>query len=277
MRSRICFVILASFILAGVGCATGPEAVPKVSYRVSAKENFIKGKKAYEDEDYMEAIEYFKFVKNKFPYSSYATESDLLVADSLFGRDRYIEAADAYLNFIKLHPKHKKVGYASFRIGFSYYKRIPDDWFITPPAYELDQKETARAISELKRYLERFPDDEYAAEGRKLLAKAMLRMAEREHYVMRFYVRKDRFRGALWRANSLLKVYSGSGFDEEALLVKAESLVELGEPSAARTTLSELLQRFPEGDYADEAKALMERLPVEPKALKKAPKGDAAS
>lgn len=244
-------------------CQSGPEARPRVSYRVSAKENFIKGKKAFEDEDYLEAIEYFKFVKNKFPYSTYATDADLLLADCHFGRDRYIEAADAYANFIKLHPKHDKVPYAMYRIGVCYYERIPSDFFIFPPAHELDQKETQRAARELERYLERFPDDENAADAKKKLTDCKRRLAQRVHFVMAFNRKNDKHRGALWRAEQLLSKYPGVGFDEEALFVKAESLVALEQPDQARATLAELIARFPSGEYSADAKQMLAKLPAD--------------
>ena len=248
-------------MLTGLACQSGPEARPRVSYRVSAKENFIKGKKAFEDEDYLEAIEYFKFVKNKFPYSSYATDADLLLADCHFGRDRYIEAADAYANFIKLHPKHDKVPYAMYRIGICYVERIPSDFFIFPPAHELDQKETKRAVRELERYLDRFPDDENAADAKKKLADCKRRLAERVHFVMAFNRKNDKHRGALWRAEQLLAEYPGSGFDEEALFVKAEALVALEETEKAQGALAELIARYPAGKYTDDAKDLLRGLP----------------
>ncbi len=262
MRYWFLSQMLAVLLVAGSGCASGPETRTKVSYRASAKENFIKGKKAFDDEDYLEAIEYFKFVKNKFHYSAYATASDLLLADCHFERERYIEAADAYVNFIKLHPRHEKVGYATFRIGVSFFKRMPDDWWFAPPAYELDQKETGRAVRELERFLAQFPDDENIPEARKLLALCKRRMAERVQYAMNFYRDEERHRGALWRADQLLKSYPGTGFDEEALLVKAESLFELGESEAARSALNELLQRFPSGEYTSSARDLLARLPA---------------
>ncbi len=260
MRFRVFLQMLAIALVAGLGCASGPEPRSRVSYRASAKENFIKGKKALEDEDYLEAIEYFKFVKNKFPYSSFATESDLFLADCQFERERYIEAADAYLNFIKLHPKNAKAGYAMFRIGMSFFKRIPEDWWFAPPAYELDQKEIKRAVRELERFLARFPDDENTPEATKILAACKRRMAERVRYAMVFYHNHDRHRGALWRAEQLLKSFPEAGFAEEALLVKAESLLELGESEAARSTLSELLQRFPSGEHTSDAEDLLNRL-----------------
>jgi outer membrane protein assembly factor BamD len=252
----------AVWLAAVLGCASGPEARPRVSYRVSAKENFIKGRKAMADEDYLEAIEYFKFVKNKFPYSAYATQSDLLLADCQYERDRFLEAADAYLNFIKLHPKNEKVPYAMFRIGASFYERIPSDFFIFPPAFEMDQKETKRAVRELERYLARFPDDENAPAARDMLAECKRRLAQRVHFVMEFNRERDKHRGALWRAEQLLADYAGSGFDEQALWIKASSLDALGRADEARAAAAELIQRYPQGEYSEDARRLLERLPA---------------
>ena len=196
MRPK-CIVILLSLAIIGLvsGCASGPKQRKRVSYRTSAKENFIKGKKAFDDEDFLEAIEFFKFVKNKFPYSKYATEADLYLADCHFGRERYIEAADAYLNFVKLHPKNEKMPFALFQIGNCYFQRIPDDWWFTPPAYEMDQAETLRAIREISRYLKRFPEHENSKEANELLRKCLKRMGDQTHYVMNFYYERGHYRG----------------------------------------------------------------------------------
>jgi outer membrane protein assembly factor BamD len=243
-----------------VACASGPEKKKLVSYRTSAKENFIKGKKAYDDEDFAGALQFFKFVKSKFPYSKFAIQADLYTADCYFGQEKYLEAADSYLSFIKLHPRNEKMPYAMFRIGVCYFKRIPDDWFITPPAYELDQAETLKAIREIKRYLQSFPNHENAPEARDLLKQCLVRMAEQTRYVMEFYRKRGHFRGVLWRAEQILSAYSGVGFDEQALYYKAEAQVKLKQLKGAKSSLHEMLTRFPKGDYSDDAKELLANL-----------------
>ena len=66
-------------------------------------------------------------------------------------RGRYVEAIDAYRQFMKFHPTHEMVanGYASFRIGESYYKMLPESWFLVPPAFEMDNSPTIDALREL--------------------------------------------------------------------------------------------------------------------------------
>jgi outer membrane protein assembly factor BamD len=273
VRSRVVLVFLLSWGLLWAGCASGPEKRPRVSYRTSAKENFLKGKKAFEDEDYLEAAEFFKFVKSKFPYSAFATQSDLYLADCDFERDRFMEAADKYRNFVKLHPRNKKVPYALFRVGLCHFEQIPDEWWFSPPAHEMDQTETARTIRELEYFLKRFPQDEYVPKVQEHLKKCKLRMAQQVMYVLNFYRKREHPRAVLWRADELLKKYSGLGYDEEALFYKSEAQVQLEDPQGAKKTLHQLLARFPKGDYASKAKSMMDKLGAQPKPTPEKAKG----
>ncbi|NMB74258.1 MAG: outer membrane protein assembly factor BamD [Myxococcales bacterium] len=259
---RLNIRLLAASLALSVGCASGPTARPKVSYKVSAQENFAKGMKAFQDKDYLEAIEFFTFVKTKFSYDSRAAESELMIANCEFARERYLEAAEAYTGFIKMHPRHPRVPFATFRVGMCFYHRIPSDWWLFPPAYELDTEETERAIRELQRFLNAYPNDENVRAAREALRECMLRMAQRTRFVMNFNGKRNRHRGALWRAEELLARYPGLGFDEEALFVKGRSLADLGEGARAREALESLLERFPSGSFAGPARRLLERLPA---------------
>ena len=64
------------------------------------------------------AISYFTFVKNRFPFSRYATLAELRIADAFFAQDKFADAADAYKLFIRFHPNHPEVtdGYAAYRV-----------------------------------------------------------------------------------------------------------------------------------------------------------------
>lgn len=267
MTRFICrLFLLGVFVSILSSCASGPKAHHKVSYQTDAKENFEKGKKAFDKKDYVDAVEYFTFVKQKFPFSTYAVESDLLLADCHFKRERYPEAIDAYNDFIKLHPKNEKVPYAAFQIGLSAYNQIPDNWWFAPPSYELDQRESTRALIELQRYFTQYPNDSNAPQAQVLLEKCKRRLAEQINYVMDFYKKRKHPRGVLWRAEELLTKYPGSGFDDKALYFKAEALLALGDATAARATLEQLVARSPQGAYAQDANTLLNRIPPPPPA-----------
>ena len=100
------------------GCATADEEGKGVTYSLTAKQNYEKGLEELKDENFAEATRYFSFVKQKFPFSSYAVLAELALADTQFARGNYQEAIDAYKTFARLHPTHEKVedGYVAFKI-----------------------------------------------------------------------------------------------------------------------------------------------------------------
>lgn len=244
-------------------CASGPEVRKQQARKMSAEQVFQKGLEAYHEEDWQAAADYFQLVKSKFPYSKFAADAELFLADCLFQKEKYLEAASAYEEFVKLHPNHLKVPYAMLQIGRCHYERIPQDWFLIPPAYELDQSETLVAIEKLREYLGRFPREAHAEEGRELLQECLHRMAERARYCLEFYRKRGFYRGVVLRADEILHQYPDTGFDEEALFRRAEAWLKLKEPERARKDLHLLLQRFPTGEYSESARRLQAKIAQE--------------
>src|SRR6185503_12792167 len=154
-RALLLLVLLALAPACGGGKGSG-----KVDYSVSAQQNYERGLKELEEEDWIAAAKYFSFIKSRFPYSKYAVLAELRLADAEFGAGQYLEAIDSYKLFIKFHPTHDQVvnGYAAFRIGEAYYKQLPGDFWLLPPSYEKDQSATEDAEEELRGFLEKYPD-----------------------------------------------------------------------------------------------------------------------
>ena len=134
-----CKILLLSSLLLPA-CTTSDDGKP-INFSLTAQQNYEKGLADLKDENYAEALRYFTYVKQKFPFSKYAALAELAAADTEFERGSYQEAIDAYKSFLRLHPKHEKVaeGYVSFRIAEAHVKEMPDDWFLIPPSYEKDQ------------------------------------------------------------------------------------------------------------------------------------------
>src|ERR1700722_745394 len=101
LRTALLLAILASFVSA---CSTtGGEKLDKNT----AEGAFALGQKFEKDERYEEAITYYSEVKNKFPYSRFATEAELKIADIEFARENFPEAESAYKLFKEFHPNHQ--------------------------------------------------------------------------------------------------------------------------------------------------------------------------
>ena len=228
----------ALVLSAAGGCATSDEG-KAVTYSLTAKQNYEKGLQALKDESYPEAIRFFSFVKQKFPFSKYAVLAELALADTQFTRGSYQEAIDSYKTFARLHPTHEKVedGYVAYKICECYVQEMPSDWALVPPSYEKDQTAVRDANRELSDFIDKYPDTAYLKEAKKLHQDVMGRLIEHEVYVARFYLDGGHPKAAILRIESALRRYPESGREAELLLVLGQTHLELGNAKRARADL----------------------------------------
>ena len=252
-------LLLALLGASAFGCAGSAResSSTSIEYSVSAKQNYDKGMKALEEDEWVDAAKYFGFVKARFPYSKYAVLSDLRIADAAFGAGAYLEAIDSYKQFAKFHPTHELVenGYAAFRIGESYYKMLPDDWFLVPHSFEKDQTATLDAMRELSSFQKKFPQSPYMTRSEKMRKECARALAAHEWYVARFYWDRDRPMGTVLRLRTLLDKYPGVGYDEPALLLLGNAYWRVGRKDDAKRAWQHLIDGFPKATQAQEARA----------------------
>jgi len=231
-----CKILLLSCLLLPA-CATSDDGKP-INFSLTAQQNYEKGLADLKDENYAEALRYFTYVKQKFPFSKYAALAELAAADTEFERGSYQEAIDAYKSFLRLHPKHEKVaeGYVSFRIAEAHVKQMPDDWFLIPPSYEKDQATVMDALHELNNLVDRFPNSTYLKKAREYRRTVLRRLIDHEVFVARFYLDRGHPKGAILRIKEALRRYPDSGRDAELLLTLGETQLEMGQPATAKQT-----------------------------------------
>lgn len=251
--------LLSLALLAGAACAAacGAKAsTGSVDYSVSAQKNYEKGVHELETKDWVAASKYFAFIKTRFPYSKYAVLAELRLADSEFGAEQYLEAVDSYRLFIKFHPTNEMVsnGYATFKIGDSYFRQLSGDFWLFPPSFEKDQSSTEDAANELKSFLDKYPDSPYRAKAKEILVSVGKRLADHEWYVARYYWDRGKPMGTVLRLRRLLEKYRGVGYDIEALWLLGRAYVAVDMPDRARLSWQELVSKFPQSNRAGEAK-----------------------
>jgi outer membrane protein assembly factor BamD len=239
------------------GCATLSTGESEPDYAQDAETNLARGNKAFESRNYTDAIKYFEYVRSRYPYLDAAKHAELRIADTHFAREEYIEARDAYLNFVKLHPTWPQVDYAAFRAALTHYKEIPSDFFLLPPSAEKDQGEVKNALRAMQDFIRQYPDSKYLPEAEQIVADARRRLARHELYVASFYARRERWRAVANRLETVAEEYRGLGFDEQALFGLHDAYTRLNEKEKARKALEEILARMPGTPAAEKAKAML--------------------
>lgn len=239
-----------------VGCSAQAQITGiKVSYSVTAKQNYKKGTKALKKKNYEDALKYFKFVKARYPFSKYATLAELRMSDVLRDSEKFIAAIDAYKTFIKEHPTHPMVesGYAAFQIGMCYWKLTPGDFFIMPPSEEKDQTSTEAAMLAFKRFLKRFPDSPHKKKAKQYYGKALRRLAAHEMYVASFYLSRGKPKGAIFRLEYLIRKYPDAGVEPQVMFLLGKTYLRLKKRKRALAVFKSIVKKYPENYNAKKA------------------------
>lgn len=246
---------LACALSMSAGCATSDDATKPITYSLTAKQNFDKGTAELKDENFAEAQKYFQFVKQKYPFSKYAVLAELKLADTQFAKGDYTEAIDSYKAFTRLHPTHDQVedGYVAFKIGQAYFKDMPDDVLLLPPAYEKDQSAVMDALRELGDFGRKFPDSQYVKKAAELRKQVLQRLVDHEVYVARFYLGSDHPKAAALRLEGALRRYPGSGREPELLYALGETYLQMDDPLRAKETFTRVVSDYAAADDARRA------------------------
>ena len=164
------------------------------------KKSFVIAKEPFDDGHFEESLRRFGEFKARFPYSQYAAEAELLIADAHFHLDHFGESAAAYDTFVKLHPKHPKAVYALYRIAESYWEDAPDE-----PSRE--QEYTEKAIDQWKEVVEKYPTTEFAGKAKDMITRGRRRLAASIQFVARFYCKQEIWHSCAYRYTELLEKY----------------------------------------------------------------------
>jgi len=228
-------------------CASTPKSVN------DAEGLYEQGETALKDENYLTALDRFRDVKNRFPYSPKAVEAELRIADTYFAQESYIEAEAAYEIFREMHPTHRNADYVQFRIGLSFYYQIPSDT-------ARDLTAAYRAVDAFDLIFIRYPSSKYLVDAKKYVMESRKKLAEHENYVANFYFQREHYLSSSYRYASMLKDFFGLGYDEEALYRLGVCYYHIRMFGNSRDALQRLLNDYPTTDFKGQAQALLKKL-----------------
>lgn len=233
----------------------------KGSYLESVKLNFEAGEDLLKKQEYDKAIAYFQFVRSKYPFSQYVALSDLRIADVKYAQKKWLDAASAYEIFIRLHPRHEEVAFASFRLGSSYFHAVPSDFFLWPRSSSRDQSFTKEALSAVERFIYAFPDSEHMAEAARMRAELFSKLAQANLNIAAYYKRRNRFEAALARYLSVNELYPEAKEAAESLFKAARiAQHDLKDLQRAAEIYGQIIEQKAESSFAEQAQKELEKL-----------------
>jgi outer membrane protein assembly factor BamD len=249
MEVRLLLNRLFLFSLALIVFACGGN---KARPNMPTEERFAYAMKLFKGKDYFEARTQFRIVILNAPGNTVVDQAQFYLAECHFEMDEFILAASEYERLLKLYPRSTFLDDAQYKLALCYDRLSPKS--------DLDQKYTVKAIEEFQRFLEDYPTSEFVEAVEKKLLVARTKLAKKEFDTGNLYRKMTLYESALYSFDDVLNHFYDSKFAESALFYKGECLFKLERWDEAKTALETLLEKFPNSNFASQAKAMLDQI-----------------
>ena len=186
----------------------------KADVRLPAEELIVRGMEEFNVGKYYVALDYFNEILDRYPFSPQAPLAELKAADCNYFQGRYVEALVLYKEFEERHPTNEAIPYVMYQKAMSSYQQID--------TIDRDTTGAVEAIQGFRELLRAFPDSPYSDEAKARIKAANEFLVNHEFFVVKFYLRTEKFSEAETRLKYILSMYPDS-----RIAPKAQEILEL--------------------------------------------------
>jgi outer membrane protein assembly factor BamD len=251
MKNYLSFA--CSFLLFCVLCFSSCSSIESIQGIDKAETYYLRGVAYLDESMFQEALEKFSLVKNKFPYSKYAVDSELKIGDTYYKKGDFMDAQRVYSLFAELRPQDPRRDYAIYQSGMCFYSS-------TPTAIDRDLSLANRGIQEFKTLIELYPSSFYFKDALERYTELRIRLAKKEIYIGDFYKKREKYEAAIARYKTVIENYSKLGFDDQMYYEIAKCYVKLANKDEANYYIDLLVLYSQDSSYAKKAKKLQRGL-----------------
>ncbi|MFO7768276.1 MAG: outer membrane protein assembly factor BamD [bacterium] len=177
------------------------------------------------------------------------------LAEAHFKEGNYYQARSEYETVTSSFPRSSLVDQAAFNAALCYWEQSL--------SYKLDQQETRQALQAFQSFLLDYPASELAEEASRYVRRARDKLARKELYQARTYMRlgtERDYEAAVLILSQLIRRYQESGWVDEAVLELGKCYFELDRTDQARQAFAALVSDFPESETAEKAREWLRRI-----------------
>ena len=170
--------------------------------------------------DILYAANKFNEAESIFPQSEWAPIASLMAGYAYYSQDYYFEAIDQIEDYIKKYPNHPNMDYAHFLLAMCHYENIVDE--------KRDLQPLLRSKKEFELIITKYPNTDFALDAKFKLEFIEDRLAGKEMFIARHYLKSKKWIPAINRFKTILKNYETTVYIEEALYRLVEINYKLG-------------------------------------------------
>lgn len=170
--------------------------------------------------DTLYAANKFREAELIFPQSEWAPMASLMSAYAYYSDDYYFEAIDQIKDYMRKYPNHINNDYAHFILAMCYYENIVDE--------KRDLQPLLKSKKEFELIITEYPNTDFALDAKFKLELIEDRLAGKEMFVARHYLKSKKWIPAINRFKTILENYETTVYVEEALYRLVEINYRLG-------------------------------------------------
>lgn len=198
--------------------------------------------------NWTQAIENLEALEARFPFGTYAEQSQLELIYAYHESLNFEAAIAAADRFIRLHPRHPRVDYAYYVKGMSLLSsdRGLFDQYLPRDASKRDPGTARQAFTTFSELVSTFPNSTHAPDARQHMVYLRNLMARQEIHAANYYFKRGAFLAATNRGRFVVENYQQTSAVADGLAVMAQGYHMLGMPDLAAGAAQTLALNFPD-------------------------------
>ena len=222
------------------GCNSGKLVVPETEgekLSILYADALKKSKK----KDYVDAALIFEDIERQYPYSTWASQAQLMAAFCYLRSEMHDESLNVIDRYLALNPGSKEIDYAYYMKGMNSFKQIND--------VSRDQSITYIALKSFNEVISRFPNSVYANDSKKRIKVINDRLAGKELNIALQYQNDHQWVAAINRYNNILNKFGQTRYVPEALHRLVEIYLTIGIFQQAEKYAATLGYNYSDSDW----------------------------
>ncbi len=191
-----------------------------------AEELYNKAQQDSSKTEYRKALRLLDQIVPQYRGKPQGEKLSFLYADTYYHLGDHYLAGYQFEKFTQTYAKSEKLEEATFKEAKSYY-------FLSP-RYDLDQSQTDKAIAELQKYIDQFPNGAHAEEVNALVKDLQVKLEKKAFEIAKQYyvtgeagIPGQNYKAAIVAFNNFILEYPGSPFREAAFYYRFASAYQL--------------------------------------------------
>ncbi|ORU89851.1 MAG: competence protein ComL [Cycloclasticus sp. symbiont of Poecilosclerida sp. M] len=215
----------------------------------SAGDYYKEAKKQMDDENYTAAIELFQKLEARYPFGTYAQQSQVDLAYSYYKDSEPDSALSTANRFIRVYPRYENIDYLYYLKGLINFNRGIGlfERYLPTDKTQRDPGATSRSLGDFETLLRRFPNSQYAADSKQRIIALHSNLALYDLNVAQYYMKRGAYIAVVNRCKNIIEKYPKTTAVPRALLLMSDAYKRLGMADLAKYSQRVYNLNYPKG------------------------------